>query len=163
MHFFKLLTITTIVIALTGCGDSKPPKTVELPTSKVTASSQLDNMGPEGLLSATQPGWHSASPPKFPEWVMVDFQVHREVRFLGLLQQDGIPTRAPKAIRVEMSNDGNSWSQVAGSDDACSPNKPDGWSNIDFAKPATGRYLKIVILSNCGDLGLVTFRGLRFG
>lgn len=163
MRFFGWLATTTMLLALTGCGDSKPPKTVELPTPKVIASSQLDNMGPEGLLSAMQPGWHSANPHKLPEWVMVDFQAPREVRRLGLLPQDGNPTRSPKAIRVEISNDGNSWSQAAGSDDACSPNMPDGWWNLDFAKPATGRYLKIVILSNCGDPGLVTFRGLRFG
>ena len=157
------MTITTIVIALTGCGDSKPPKAVELPAPKITASSQLEKYGPEGLLSAAQPGWHSQNPRKFPEWVMVDFQAPREVRLLGLLAQDGNPTRAPKAIHVEISNDGNSWSQAAVADDACSPNTQDGWSEIKFAKPVTARYLKIVILSNCGDPGLVTFRGLRFG
>lgn len=154
MRFFKLLAITTIAIGLTGCGDSKPPK--------ITASSQLEKYGPEGLLSATQPGWHSESPRKFPEWVMVDFQASREVPLVGLLMQDGGGSRAPKAIRIEISNDGNSWSQAASSDNACSPNTPDGWSNINFAKPVTTRYLKIVILSNCGDPGLVTFRGLRF-
>ena len=163
MHFYKILTITATIIALTGCGDSKPLKAVELPTPKITASSQLEKYGPEGLLSATQPGWHSSNPPKFPERVMVDFQVSREVRLLGLLPQDGNPTRAPKSIHVEISNDGNSWSQAATSGDACSPNTPDGWSEIKFAKPVTARYLKIVILSNCGDPGLVTFRGLRLG
>jgi hypothetical protein len=133
-----------------------------LQTPKLTASSQLEKYGPEGLLSATQPGWHSTSPPRFPEWVMVDFQAPREVRSLELLPQDRVPERAPKVIRVEISPDGNTWRRVADSDNACSPNTPDGWSRVNFAKPATGRYLKISILSNCGDPGLVTFRGLRF-
>jgi hypothetical protein len=162
MNFVKLLAITAIAVALTGCGDSKPPKSAELPTPKVTASSQLDKFGPEGLVSATQPGWHSQNPRKFPEWFMVDFQSPREVPLLGLLPQDGQSARAPKAIRVEMSNDGNSWSEAASSDNACTPNAPEGWVNITFPKPVTTRYLKIVILSNCGDPNLVTVRGLRF-
>lgn len=163
MNFLKLFTITIIVIALTGCGDSKPPKTVELPTPKVTASSQSEKYGPEGLLLAMPPGWHSENPPKFPESLTVDFQSPREVRSLGLLQQEGQPARAPKAIRIEISDDGKSWTEVAGSDDACSPNTPDGWSNINFAKPVTIRYLKVIIFSNCGDPQFLTLRGLRFG
>lgn len=163
MHFFNLLTITTIVIALTGCGDSKPPKGAELSALRNTASSQLGKYTPEGLLSAAQPGWHAQNPRKFPEWVMVGFQVPREVQFQRLLPQDGNLTRAPKARHVEISNDGHFWLQSAASDDVCSPNTQNGWSEIKFVKPVTARYLKIAILSDRCDPGLVTFRGLKFG
>ena len=140
---------------------ASPPAGGQLP-ARVTASSQLEPYGPDGLLASTPPGWHSANPPRYPEWVMVDFQASRQIRSLGLLPQNGHPERAPKLIRVEVSADGNAWTSAAGSDNACLPNTADGWSNIDFPKPATGRYLKITILSNCGDPNLVTFRGLRF-
>ena len=127
-----------------------------------TASSQFGDYGPAGLLAATQPGWHAVQPPKCPESLTLDLRTRREIRLLGLLPQDGLPARAPKAIRVEISDDGNSWTAVAGSDDACAPNTPDGWSNIHFAKPVTTRYLRVIILSNCGDAQLLTLRGLRF-
>lgn len=164
VRFSKCLLITTIVFALAGCGDSEPGKAGKLPsTPKVTASSQLGELGPQGLFSNTAPGWHSERPPKFPESLTVDFQTLREIKHVGILQQEGQPARAPKALRIEISNDGNSWTQLAGSDNACSPNMPDGWFNIDFSKPYTGRYLKVIIFSNCGDAQLLTLRGLRVG
>lgn len=164
MYFLKLFSITAVVMALTGCGDSESGKAGESSsTPKVTASSQLGEFGPQGLLSATSPGWHSEQPPKFPESLTVDFQTSREIKFLGLLQQEGQPARAPKALRIDISTDGNLWTQVVGSDNACSPNMPDGWSNINFPVPQTGRYLKLIIFSTCGDKQLLTLRGLRVG
>ena len=187
MRLSAYLTCTCIALLLTlsGCGNSEnsrttrapgepastaaskketaPVKTEESKTPIITASSQTDDFGPTGLLSAIPPGWHSAQPPKYPEALTADFQQRREVKSLGLLQQEGQPARAPKAIRIDISDDGTSWIPVAGSDNACAPNTPDGWSNIDFAKPATGRYVKVVIFSNCGDPQFLTLRALRFG
>ena len=130
---------------------------------KFTVTSQLDNYGPEGLGDSAQPGWHAARPPNYPESITVDLRTRRQIRLVGLLRQDGLPARAPKALGVEISDDGNSWTPVAGSDDACAPNTPDGWSNINFAESVTTRYVKVIIFSNCGDPELLTLRGLRFG
>ena len=184
MRFIKLLSITASVIVLAGCGDSdntrttrapgepaseaaskgtEPVKTEPSKAPKITATSQTGDFGPIGLFSATPPGWHSAQPPKFPESLTVDFQSPREAKSLALLPQEGQPARAPKAVRVEISDDGKSWASVAGSDNACAPNTPDGWSNINFSKPVSSRYLRVIIFSNCGDPRLLTLRGLRFG
>ena len=173
MNASKLLSFTAALVVLTGCSDSNNmPKSQALKatkaseqsqTIKLTASSQHDKFGPEGLVTATQPGWHSAYPPKYPESLTVDFLSPREIKSLGLLPQDGQAARAPKALRIEISSDGNSWKPVAESDNACPRKTPDGWSNIVFPKPAIGRYVKLTILSNCGDKELLTLRGLRFG
>jgi len=177
-------TFAALILVLSGCGDSDNTRTTRAPgepaseaatkgkdpvkteppkTPKITASSQKNEFGAAGLLAATPPGWHSGQPPKYPESLTVDFQSSREVKSLGLLMQEGQPARAPKAVRIEISDDGKSWTSVAGSNNACSPNMPDGWSNIDFAKGVTSRYLKVIIFSNCGDPQLLTLRGLRFG
>jgi len=164
MHFLKLLSITAVAIVLAGCGDSNDCKAGESSsTPKVTAGSQLGELGPQGLFDAVQPGWHSAQPAKYPESLTVDFQIPREVQFIGLLQQEGQPTRAPKSLRIEISSDGKTWTAVGGSENACAPNIPDGWFNIDLAKPITAQHMKIVIFSNCGDAQLLTLRGLRVG
>lgn len=162
-HFLKILSITTAIVVLAGCGDSEAVKADKSsPQKKVTASSQLREFGPEGLLSATSPGWHSEEPPKYPESLTVDLQKPHKIKSLGFLHQDRHPERAPKAVRISTSNDGKSWTQVAESDNACA-NKPDEWFNIELPKPSTGRYIKVIISSNCGDPQFLTLRGLRIG
>lgn len=129
---------------------------------RVTASSQQRTYGPEGLVAAASPGWQSASPPDYPEWIMVDFRTSREVRRLGLLAQDDGWSRAPKAIRVESSEDGRNWDPQIASEIPCAPNADDGWLNLILRRVATGRYLRLVVLDNCGDPAAVALRGLRF-
>jgi hypothetical protein len=114
-------------------------------------------------MSATPPGWHSSQPPKFPEMLTVDFGAVRSIKSVGFLQQEGQPARAPKALRIEVGDDGKSWKAVAGSDNACSPNMPDGWSEVGFSAPASGRHVRVTIFSNCGDPQFLSLRGLRFG
>lgn len=155
MKVNTLLATVFILVAVTGCGDSNSPI--------LTASSTLGDYGPQGLLDAVQPGWHSAQPAKYPQFLTVDFRTPREIKFIGLLQQEGQPARAPKSLRIEISSDGKTWTAVGGSDNACAPNKPDGWVNVDLAKPITAQHMKIVIFSNCGDAQLLTLRGLRVG
>lgn len=164
MKINMLLVSVFVLVAVSGCGDSNDSrKPVASRPPILIASSKTGDYGPQGLFDAVQPGWHSASPPKFPESLTVDFQAPREVKFIGLLQQDGQPARAPKSLRIETSSDGKTWTDVGGSDNACAPNKPEGWVNIDLAKPITAQYMKIVIFSNCGATELLTLRGLRVG
>ncbi|MFH1814751.1 MAG: discoidin domain-containing protein [Pseudomonadota bacterium] len=128
----------------------------------LTASSQ-STFGPQGLFSAISPGWHSQQPPQYPESITADLGVSKQIGYIGILQQEGHPTRAPKAFRVEMSDDGITWLAVAGSDNACTQNMPDGWFNVDLPKPSFGRYLRVIVFSNCGDAQMLTLRGLRVG
>lgn len=179
--FILLAAVMTAIVS--GCGDSDKGGLTHAPSKEsaasstkasegksahdgknifvLTASSKSADLGPQGLFSAAAPGWHSQQPPKFPENITVDFGVSKQISTLGMLQQEGHPSRAPKAVRVEMSNDGITWLAVAGSDNACTPNMADGWFNVDLLKPSAGRYLKVIIFSNCGDPQLVTLRGLR--
>ena len=168
-----LLVSAFVLVAASGCGDSNdtkkllwPRSTIDTTSTKtkdyiVTASSKTGKLGPEGLFGAVKPGWHSASPPKFPESVTVDFRAPREVKFVDLLQQNDQPERAPSSLRIEISNDGKTWTEVGGSDNTCTPNNQDGWVNVDLAKPVTTQYLKLVINLNCGDPKILTLRGLR--
>lgn len=164
MKINTLVVSTFFLIAATGCSDSNnSTKSVASRSPIVTASSKIEKLGPEGLFEAAQPGWHSASPPTYPESLTVDLLAPQEVKFIGLLQQDGQLARAPKSLRIETSSDGKTWTEAGGADDACAPNKPDGWVNIDLAKPITAQHIRIVIFSNCGDTQFLTLRGLRVG
>jgi hypothetical protein len=127
----------------------------------ITASSQLENYGPQGLLAQISPGWHSERNPKYPQSITVDFHEQREIQLLGLLPQEEKTDRAPKVISIEVANDGELWEPVAGSDNACISNAAEGWHDISFAKPVKTRYLKISIFSNCGDPSLLTLKGLK--
>lgn len=162
MKINTLLASAVVLLTFTVCIDAKTtPKVGKAAQPIITSSSQSGNFGPQGLLGAVQPGWHSASPPSYPESVTVDFKTLRKFKSIGLLQQDGKPTRAPKALHIEISANGKTWAPAGGTDNACTPNKPDGWFTIDLAKPVKTRYLKLVIDANCGEPGFLTFRGLR--
>lgn len=127
----------------------------------ITASSQLENYGPQSLLAQISPGWHSERNPKYPQSITVDFHKQREIQLLGLLPQEEKTDRAPKVISIEVASDGELWEPVAGSDNACISNAAEGWHDISFAKPVKTRYLKISIFSNCGDPSLLTLKGLK--
>ena len=163
MDINRLLVSAFVLVAATGCGKSDDATKPVASHPILTASSKTGDYGPQGLFDSVQPGWHSVQPPKYPESLTVDFQAPREVKFIGFLQQDGQPARAPKALRIESSSDRKTWIAVGGSENACAPNKPDGWVNVDLAKPVTAQHLRIVIFSNCGDAQLLTLRGLRVG
>jgi len=163
MNINWLLLSVLILVTATGCGKSDDATKSVASHPILTASSKTGDYGPQGLFDTVQPGWHSAQPPKYPESLTVDFKTPREVKYIGLLQQDGQPSRAPKALRIESSSDGKTWTAVGGSDNACAPNSPDNWVNVDLAKPSTVQFLRIVIFSNCGDTQLLTLRGVRVG
>ena len=129
---------------------------------RVTASSQYEQFGSEGLMTFQRPGWYSAKPPAYPEWILVDFRGSRDVATIGVLAEDGQQARAPKTIRIESSQDGKAWTTMTASENPCAPTADGSWSNYALRSSVIGRYLKIVILANCGDPDHVTVRGLRF-
>lgn len=133
----------------------------EVRQPKITASSQLDKWGSDGLLIAKQPGWHAQFPPKYPEEVQIDFGSVKQFESLGLAQQLGTPGRSPKAIEVSTSIDGVNWNVVLNTSDACQINTPDGWTEMPLKKVVTAKQVRIKIFSNCGSEYL-TLRGIRF-
>ena len=125
---------------------------------KITASSQLLNYSPEGLLSAREPGWHSISNPKYPQWIKIQFSTSMYISEVGLLPQQGLPERAPKTIVVEGSNDGINWFFMTKSDALCVSNSQ-VWSQSKFNQ-AMASWIRINILENCGSPDLITLRGV---
>ena len=128
---------------------------------KITATSQLDNYGPEGLFDSTEPGWHAERNPKYPQTLTIDLHEPRSVGAIGFLPQDQKPARGPKSIRIEVSDDGKSWVTAAIAGDNCVANAPDGWHDVKSAKQVKARFLKVNIFANCGDPDFLTLRGLR--
>jgi hypothetical protein len=133
----------------------------EFVVAGITASSQYQNFGAGGLFRAEGPGWHAATPVRFPQELVVEFRSPVVIRRLGLLRQQGHPERAPRSYKVAVSMDGSAWVLAGATIDACTSNTPDGWNEMNFPNAAVGRFMKLVILSNCGDPSLLTLRGLR--
>lgn len=132
------------------------------PTYSISASSYMKGLGPEGLSTAKSPGWHAVKNPTYPQTLTLDFHgiwSFNQISFLA--QENYLISRAPKHIRIETSNDGESWVTIASSKNICTPNTSDGWHNYKLPKTFEARYLKIEILSNCGDTTLLTLKGLQ--
>jgi len=127
----------------------------------IKASSQMGNYGPGGLFYARQPGWHAERQPKYPQTLSIDLNEPQSIATIGLLPQDGLSVRAPKNIRIKVSDDGKSWVTTATTDDACNANAPGGWHNIKLTEQVNARFLEIDVFSNCGDPDLLTLRGLK--
>lgn len=154
----RAIMLMTLAFLIAGCGDKSAAKSSAI----VTVSSQQDNeaLGPQGLLSDTPPGWHSQSTPVYPQFIMVDFGSAIEMHSIRLMPQEDQPTRGPKAVNIEVSEDGKDWQNVGGTSDACKLNATDGTFNIDLSNKVTNRYLRLRILSNCGAPDLLTLQGL---
>jgi hypothetical protein len=129
--------------------------------SGIKASSQMGSYGPQGLLSQMQPGWHAERNPKYPQTLMIDLHKSQSFGTIGLLPQDENSVRAPKSIRIKVSNDGKSWVTAASSNDSCVANAPGGWHSVKLTKLVKARFLEVEIFSNCGDPDFLTLRGLR--
>lgn len=132
-----------------------------LPTIK--ASSQMGELGAQGLLSAMQPGWHATRSPSYPQRVTIDFNGFRSLQRIGFLPQEGFIARAPKNIRVQTSSDGKSWSTATTFEMNCAATMgaSAGWQTVKLSKPITARFLAVDIFSNCGDSYLLTLRGIK--
>ena len=141
---------------------SPPAAAKSTAAPSITSSSHSERMDANGLLKTASAGWQSGGPPDYPEWLLVDFHVSREVRLFALKAQDNQQARAPQILRVESSEDGKQWLPQAASEIPCAPNTDEGWLNLGLLTVAKGRYLKIVILANCGAEDFVAIRGLRF-
>ena len=126
----------------------------------IKASSQHADFGPWLLARADPPGWHSQSPPVFPEKIEIDFRARKTFDEIWLLPQEGQPRRAPKEVRIEVSSDRDVWSVVLEINDFFGFN-PNGWSSTTMPEPVSARYLKLTILSNNGDDDFVTLTGIR--
>lgn len=133
----------------------------EINCIEITASSRKNEYGPEGLTYQSEPGWHAGVPVMYPQFITIDFHRQRDVRRVGFLPQDRQPNRAPKRIQVETSNDAISWKTHTNAEIGCS-NNSDQWGYIELSPAVKARYLKVNILSNCGDPTYLTLRGLKF-
>lgn len=134
---------------------------------KITASSQLGEFSPNGLLFSQEPGWHSKIKPDFPQLLMVELNHETVIHGVQFLPQGSHSERAPKHIKIITSLDGYNWHKVAEPSNLCKDiGKSNGWSPnwrlVNFDQEIKVKFLRIEILSNCGDPNLVTLRGLRF-
>ena len=111
-------------------------------------------------MNSVNPGWHASSPVVYPQNLTVDFNLPRMVKKVSFLPQNGLPNRAPKSIRIDVSIDGMRWNNIASEDLNC-PGESGQWNSVKATTHVMARYLKINILSNCGDPSLLTLRGLR--
>lgn len=157
--FFSIVVIYAPAIWLIF--SSSNPNRTYFGVENITASSQHDTYDPNGLFLGKEPGWHSAFPAKYPQEIIIEFVTFTEIRYVGLLQQNGQTQRAPKAYQIEVSTDGILWMPISRSDDACALYASSGWTNIMLPKAARGRFIKVVIFSNCGDPQWLTLKGLR--
>jgi len=135
-------------------------KIVESPT--ISATSTLDDFGPQGLFMEIAPGWHAKRNPEYPQTLSIEFKEAKYFDTISFLPQDKtFIARAPKAVRIKTSSDGKLWRTVAQVGDMCSYNSIRGWNKVNLPSKVEARYLEIDILSNCGDPEFLTLRGIK--
>jgi hypothetical protein len=127
--------------------------------NRVTASCTLEPYGPAGLLQALAPGWHCKSP-QYPEWIRFDFGAPVRFSRLSLLPQSSKADRGPKDVVIEESPDGKKW-QVVGNTTAPCGLDSEVWRTLPLAKAVSASHIRLKVLSNCGDPGLLTLKGVR--
>jgi len=136
--------------------DSKESQNIDI----VDASSTMPPYGAEGLLTGTPPGWHAARPAKYPQVLIFSLSKTRQIRSVSFLPQEGNSDRGPKRIEVQISKDRRHWDTVDTIVDACGPSSM--WSEHSLPRVTTARFVKLVILANCGHSELLTLQGVKF-
>ncbi len=138
------------------------PKVVIKAFPTVSATSKLDDYGPEGLFLSVPPGWHAEREPSYPQQIMVDFNTMKSFQTLSLLPQElSLIDRFPKRVSVEVSDDGQHWITLGMFDDLCDSDWSNGWATIALPTSVTTRYMRINVWENCGHPDLLTLKGLR--
>lgn len=139
----------------------KSYRVYDIGCARITASSQIDGLGPGGILLARSPAWHARLPVGYPQSLDVDFGRVRTIGRILFLPQLGLPGRAPRSIVIEVRLEDGSWHDVYRGDLACwRPSEQ--WRTVALPGPATARYLRVGMFSNCGDEHYLTLRGLSF-
>ncbi|MBM4259650.1 MAG: discoidin domain-containing protein [Deltaproteobacteria bacterium] len=155
MRASRLILLISVSLLFAACNRERTHET------RITASSVHESYGPEGLLKAAEPGWHAQRAPIYPQTVTISLagiQQFAQVEFLPQLGQLG---RAPKKVLVEISDDANAWKEVASVENDCSA-PSENWRAHSLGRTVSAAHVRIKILSNCGDLDLLTLRGIRF-
>lgn len=130
---------------------------------KILASSTLEGMGPGGLLKFTQPGWHAEKNPDYPQSIKIDFKETKQFTSISFLPQSkNLVSRAPKKVKINISNDNKNWIEIVNSNDICLYDNATEMFKLLMPKAITTQYIKIDIIENCGDPHLLTLRGLVF-
>ena len=128
----------------------------------VQASSVHENLGPEGLLSAGNPGWHAAVPVQFPQQLGVEFKSARLIRNISMLSQTGEPSRAPKKLTIEFKQDNSTWKEAFNGELDCGAYRDETWQKLERFDEFEAKHLRITMHSNCGHPQLLTLKGLSF-
>ena len=111
MSVLYAMIVTSIVVATCGrqAGDE----------DKITATSVYESYGPEGLLKVAEPGWHATPSAAYPQIVTFAFARAQQIREIGFLPQAGFVDRSPRKLVLEISDDGNTWKEVAAMENDC--------------------------------------------
>jgi hypothetical protein len=123
---------------------ARPAKPRTPPKPRVTASTSIEHHPPDGVLDNDPlTTWHSGSVAD-QQWLLLDF---REPRELGGLIVDWDREDFPTAYRVELSDDGESWTTGYRSEAGT------GRRAYVYLRDAETRYLRIVLERSSRDQG----------
>ena len=93
--------------------------------------------------------WHtmySITVPKYPHWIDFDCGESKTIKgFSYLPRQDGSPNGNIRSYKVELSQDGKSWSQPIAEGEFANNLKE---KKVSFSKPQKARFLRFTALSS---------------
>lgn len=141
---------------------------IENGVEAITASSNLfpseKGMRPISLMETNQTIWHAQSPPKYPEWIEVDYYEPKRITQMALRAQDDSKAgdehqRGPKNFVLQASSDKTNWKDifhVKGN----AYTSGGQWKQWEFANSAAYRYYRIYITSG-GNPNYLTLTQIR--
>ena len=89
---------------------------------------------------------YSITVPKYPHWIDFDCGETKTIKgFSYLPRQDGSPNGNIRSYKVELSQDGKSWSQPVAEGEFVNDFKE---KKVTFPKPQKARYLRFTALSS---------------
>ena len=152
-----LLSMSMAFLWLTQCYSQSQSNTPIITTSSVADRSN-QYLGAGGILSGTTI-WHSQTPPKYPEWVEIQYSTPGIITKLSIKPQDGNPSRAPKNFVFQAGNDGKKWVDIYTVKDNVHKSGSD-WHTWSFKNKGKYLYYRIFITGG-GDPSLLTIQQIK--
>ena len=156
------IVIVFSIFMLASC--NKKPEPIVAPKNVNVSSNLFPDFLPYGLV-ANKGTWHSQSPPKYPEWVEIEYAKPTTITYIAIQSQpDSVNgsehKRAPKDFVFQGSNDRKNWVNLLNVKDN-SYKEGGEWKSWSFKNKASYTYYRIYMTANCGDPSYLTITQIK--
>ncbi len=161
---FKSTYIVLALLVFMAASCNKKPEALVVPKKVNVSSNLFPDFLPYSLI-ADGGTWHCQSPPKYPEWVEIEYVKPTKITYLAIKSQPDSAggsehKRGPKDFVLQGSNSRKSWVDLLKVKDNFYKEGGE-WKSWSFKNKSSYAYYRIYMTANCGDPSYLTISQIK--